>query len=197
MLAVRELEGYAPLHEFIPRRFGGLESSTVRQLRRDLTRRLADIATRLHSAQLYHCDFYLCHFFVRDLSDAQRQPGPPTTLVSTAPRASAIVATQQHGAFDLVLIDLMRLKYSRVPRWQVKDLAQLLFSSELPGITRTDRLRFFKHYLGLARLDSSARRLLRRVQWKASVYQRHNRSLARRAPGGVIRLPRTSSDAAA
>jgi heptose I phosphotransferase len=156
ILAVRELVGYLPLHQFIPMRFAGRDTKRVRVLRRHLTRRLADITHRLHSAQLYHCDLYLCHFFIRDSS-------------------------QSDHPLDVVLIDFMRLKHSMLQRWRVKDLAQLLFSSDLPGITRTDRLRFFKQYLGLPRLDDSARRLLRRVQRKAALYHRHNQSLARRA----------------
>ena len=156
MLAVRELEGYIPLHEFIPARLSRRESTEQRAVRRELTARIADIARRLHSANLFHCDFYLCHFFIRESSNFP-------------------------AAFDLVLIDLMRLKQSRLARWRIKDLAQLLFSSDLPGITRTDRLRFFKKYLGIRRLDSTARWLLRRIQWKSSLYHRHNAILARKA----------------
>ncbi len=72
--------------------------------------------------QLHHCDFYLCHFLIRD--DPQAPDG-----------------------FELALIDFLRLKHSTRPRWRIKDLAQLLFSTDMPGITRTDRLRFWKHYL--------------------------------------------------
>jgi len=149
LLAVRELEGYLPLHEFIPRRWQGTEDARARAFRRALTARIADVARRLHASHLYHCDFYLCHFFLREL------------------RGDA-------GKFDLVLIDLTRLKESTWSRWRVKDLAQLLFSSDLAAITRTDRLRFFKRYLGVAKLDAAARSLARRVAWKAWFYRRHN-----------------------
>ena len=149
LLAVRELEGYLPLHEFIPARFRGADDSVRRALRRELAERIADVARRLHSAHLYHCDFYLCHFFIRE------QPENPTK-------------------FDLVLIDLTRLKESHWSRWRVKDLAQLLFSSDLAPITRTDRLRFFKRYLGVRKFDAAARRLVRRIAWKAWLYRRHN-----------------------
>jgi heptose I phosphotransferase len=159
LLAVRELEGYQPLHQVIPRRFGGQDTLPVRQLRRQLTYRLAEIVRRLHDAQLYHCDLYLCHFFLHD------QP-----------------AIDGEGPTEhLVLIDFTRLRHSNISRWRVKDLAQLLFSSDLPGITRSDRMRFFKHYLRVSRLDATARRLLRRVQRKALLYHRHNQSLMRQA----------------
>jgi heptose I phosphotransferase len=149
LLALRELEGFLPLHQFIPARFAGPETGQQRTLRRVITERLADVARRLHAADLYHRDLYLCHFFIRE-----------------TPAAAA--------GFDLVLIDFTRLIQSRLTRWRIKDLAQFLFSSDLPGITCTDRLRFFKQYLGVRKLDASARRLLRRIQRKAARYHRHN-----------------------
>jgi Lipopolysaccharide kinase (Kdo/WaaP) family len=178
ILAVRELEGYLPLHEFIPRRFGGSQSTSVRQLRRELTCQLADISRRLHCANHYHCDLYLCHFFIRESTASASCVRLAAAGHEGADARESIV---QPGSFDLVLIDFTRLKRSWNPRWQVKDLAQLLFSSDLPGISRTDRMRFFKRYLACVRLDGPARRLLRRVQWKASLYHRHNETLARRA----------------
>jgi Lipopolysaccharide kinase (Kdo/WaaP) family len=178
MLAVRDLEGYMPLHEFIPRRFSGVQSAPIRRLRRELTCQLADISRRLHRANYFHCDLYLCHFFIREANSAQaRLRADAGDKVTTQNEATM----RQSDLFDLVLIDFTRLKRSWNPRWRVKDLAQLLFSSDVPGVSRTDRLRFFKWYLGRARLDESARSLLRRVQWKASLYHRHNESLARRA----------------
>ena len=110
----------------------------------------------------------------------ETQPGPFQIRNSNG-LSLAVQAALAGAAFDLVLIDLMRLKQSRLARWRIKDLAQLLFSSDLPGITRTDRLRFFKKYLGIRRLDGDARWLLRRIQWKASLYHRHNAILARKA----------------
>ena len=71
-----------------------------------------------------------------------------------------------------------RLLHSRLPRWQVKDLAALLFSTYIPGVTRTDRLRFFKQYLGLKKLDAEAKRYAYRIQRKAERYRRHNRGRA-------------------
>jgi lipopolysaccharide kinase (Kdo/WaaP) family protein len=146
-LAVRELTGFVPLHEFIPAHFGLGKTALIRK--RDLCRRLADVARRLHEARLYHRDFYLCHFFVRPAAEAA-------------------------DGFELALIDFLRLKPSHRVRWRIKDLAQLSFSADLPGITRADRLRFLKHYLGINRLDNATRRLIRRVERKADRYRRHN-----------------------
>jgi hypothetical protein len=72
------------------------------------------------------------------------------------------------------MIDFGRLKHSRRRRWQLKDLAGLLFSADVPGITRTDRLRFLKHYLQQPRLDRASRQFARRLARKADSYRRHN-----------------------
>jgi hypothetical protein len=151
ILATRELAGYQELHKFIPPRFAGPLTEEAWRLKQRLIARLADTARRLHEARMFHLDFYLCHFFIRE--DAREPDG-----------------------FDLVLIDLLRLTRSRRSRWQVKDLAQFLFSSDLPGIDPEDRMQFFKLYCGSDRLSGADRRLLLRVQWKAWLYHRHNRS---------------------
>ena len=148
-LAVRELEGFVELHKHLTWRFGRAVGSVDAAQKRALARRIADIARRLHGAQLYHLDFYLCHFLIRE--DAEAVDG-----------------------FELALIDFLRLKHSSRRRWLTKDLAQLLFSSYMPGITRTDRLRFWKHYLGVRRLDAEARRQLRAIVAKADRYHKHN-----------------------
>ena len=149
LLATRELEGYLPLHIYIPGPLARMPEPARRRRKQALIARLVDVARRLHGRRTYHLDFYLCHFFLRE------DPSAP-------------------DGFDLVLIDLGRLHRSRWSRWQVKDIAALLFSSDLPGVTRTDRLRFFRKYLGLEKLDDRARRLARRIMWKAERYRRHN-----------------------
>ena len=147
-LAVRELVGFLPLHEFIPRRLA--EAATdLPSHRRALTRRIATLARVLHGARLYHRDLYLCHFFIRPAADAP-------------------------DGFELEMIDFLRLKRSRLARWRLKDLAQLLFSADIAGITRADRLRFFKHYLGTEKFSAADRRLLKQVERKANRYRRHN-----------------------
>lgn len=149
LLATRELEGYLPLHIYIPGPLARLPEPQRRRRKRALIARMVDVAQRLHVEGLYHRDFYLCHFFLRD--DPQSPDG-----------------------FDLVLIDLGRLLSSRWSRWRVKDLAALLFSADVPGISRTDRLRFYLRYLGKRKLDAPARRLARRILRKAERYRRHN-----------------------
>jgi hypothetical protein len=149
ILATRELEGYMPLHIYIPGPLARMPEPRRRLRKRALIARMVDMARRLHAEKLYHRDFYVCHMFLRD--DSERAED-----------------------FDLALIDLGRLLHSRLSRWQVKDLGALLFSTYIPGVTQTDRMRFFKQYLGLKKLTPEAKRLARRVIWKADRYHRHN-----------------------
>ena len=80
---------------------------------------VANVVARMHSAGLHHQDLYLCHF---------------------------LCGSEQDG-LPLTLIDLQRVERSRRLswRWQVKDLAQLHFSSA-QYITRQDMGRFWKVY---------------------------------------------------
>jgi heptose I phosphotransferase len=82
------------------------------------------------------------------------------------------------------LIDLHRLSRHRWtwPFWQVKDLAQLLYSSEVVGVDARDHLRFWRAYLGTSRRTLLGRLLRRAILFKWRRYREHNlRSKARRA----------------
>ena len=105
------MAGFAPLHQYIPQRFAAPPSAADMAHKQAISRRIADIARRLHAAGWYHRDFYLCHLFIRVIG------GEP-------------------DAFELAMIDFGRLTHSRRPRWQIKDLGELLFSADVSGITR-------------------------------------------------------------
>jgi heptose I phosphotransferase len=134
----------------------------------------AHLARALHDAHRYHKDFYFCHFYVAE-------PGAQES-------ASRLTFEDAQPAKNRVhLIDLHRLGYHPWTgwRWRVKDLAQLHYSSDVPGIDDRDRLRFFHRYLGLRKLDRTGRRLLRAVQRKAGCYRRHYaRNLTPASPPG-------------
>jgi tRNA A-37 threonylcarbamoyl transferase component Bud32 len=87
--------------------------------KRKIIEEVANIVARMHIEGLYHQDLYLCHF---------------------------LCGSEQNG-IPLTLIDLQRVKQHRMlPRkWQVKDLAQLHFSSA-QYLTRRDIRRFWKVY---------------------------------------------------
>ncbi|PXF58081.1 MAG: hypothetical protein C4B58_07890 [Deltaproteobacteria bacterium] len=109
------------LSEWADRNFGkGSHRNTqVIPAKHKIVKEVANIVGRMHSAGLHHQDLYLCHFLC-----GSKQDGLPLTL-----------------------IDLQRVeRHRRLPRrWQVKDLAQLHFSSA-QYITRQDMGRFWKVY---------------------------------------------------
>ncbi|QGJ70428.1 Hypothetical protein PBC10988_21250 [Planctomycetales bacterium 10988] len=152
-LIIRELPGYEPLHQVIPRLFAGKMSSERKQLKKRLLHRLAMIGQTMHAARCFHQDFYLCHFFFK------------------------LDETAEEG-FHLAMIDFLRLISSRRRRWQVKDLAQFLYSTfGVEGITTADRMRFFLEYHNAARFTPANRRLLQAVIRKGQRYDRHNQKL--------------------
>ncbi|MEA3386057.1 MAG: lipopolysaccharide kinase InaA family protein, partial [Thermodesulfobacteriota bacterium] len=109
------------LSEWADKNFGkGFHRNTQAILAKHrIIEEVANIVARMHSAGLHHQDLYLCHF---------------------------LCGSEQDG-LPLTLIDLQRVeRHRRLPmRWQVKDLAQLHFSSA-QYITRQDIRRFWKVY---------------------------------------------------
>ncbi len=155
VLATEELCGMSALHTLIPRGAKTLSPAAFRKWKRDLAHELARLTQLLHRTNRFHKDLYLCHFLLRDEALTDGQP--------------------IHGR--LHLLDFLRLKHHRWNRrrWQVKDLAELLYSSDLTGVETRDRLRFMHTYLGCTRLDRDGRRLVKSVVKKAARYHRQNR----------------------
>ncbi|MFO0945036.1 MAG: lipopolysaccharide kinase InaA family protein [Planctomycetota bacterium] len=187
-LVIGELEGFVPLHLYLPRRFAR-ETGSIDELaswngfKRRLSEKMVDICRRLHGASLYHRDLYLCHFFIRETSDSRTRDIVENEL--SAPRIAteirpaddvsrSIGRRSDVPSFDLALIDFGRLLQSSRQRWLVKDLAQLLFSADLPGITRDDQIRFLELYLETQSSAQGYQRLAHRIQSKAARYHRHN-----------------------
>lgn len=155
-LAVEELHDMLPLHEALPLAAARLDPCGFAHWKRGLTAELARLARELHSRHVFHKDFYLCHFYV------------PTEFTRVVP-----------GAWTnrVVLIDLHRLARHRLTAawWQAKDLAQLLFSSAVEGVTAWDRLRFWKRYRQGWPGRPPGRWLLPLVWGKWQLYRRHDR----------------------
>ena len=141
-----------PLDDFLASRCRVTSNSLPCACKRRLIGKLADLARRLHRGGYHHKDLYLCHVFVNQ----------NTPLDS-----------------PLVLIDLQRVGRARWfrRRWVIKDLAALNYSARDEFTTNTDRLRFLLAYLGVERLDSRARRLLRAVMRKTERIRRHDMKL--------------------
>jgi heptose I phosphotransferase len=153
-LAVEELTGMLPLHEAVPAA-AALPGPAFAAWKRGLAVELARVTRRLHALRHFHKDLYFCHFYV------------PGRFAHAAP-------PDWEGR--VFLIDLHRLGHH--PRawrwWQLKDLAQLLYSSDVPGVTARDRLRFWRLYAGAGRRAWWGRLLRRAVLVRWNNYRQHN-----------------------
>ena len=158
-LAVEELEGMLPLHEAVPLAHSSLSADDYQLWKRRLVAELARLAVELHRRRAYHKDLYLCHFYI------------DTTHCRVVPE------TFQDNT---VVIDFHRLGRHRLLAryFQIKDLAQLLYSSlEVTGIAERDRLRFWTLYSQGFAVPDWVRRA---VKWKYRLYLRHSRRKAAR-----------------
>jgi heptose I phosphotransferase len=153
-LAVEELTDMLPLHEAIPAAARHFDPKAFQLWKRGLIAEMARLTRSLHQRRRFHKDLYLCHFYI--------------------PQKYTVHLPQWQG--QVHLIDLHRLGHHPwVWRlWQVKDLAQLLYSSEIFGVTARDRLRFWRAYLTSQRdpLAASWLRWAVRAKWKR--YRGHN-----------------------
>jgi heptose I phosphotransferase len=154
VLAIEELSGMMALHQAIPLASRQLDPATFRLWKASLAAEVARLALKLHTRFHFHKDLYLCHFFIERRDTAQL----PTW-------------TQR-----VHLIDLQRLGRHWVtwPWWIVKDLAQLLYSSEIEGVDARDRLAFWRAYLGPLRSTWAGRLLRQFVLLKGWRYRDHN-----------------------
>jgi hypothetical protein len=147
-LIVEELSGMLALHEAIPLAEKFLPPDRFQEWKRGLIAEMVRMVRLLHDRNYFHRDLYLCHFFVaRD--DLE------------------LVPPMWHGR--VALIDFHRLSRQRILPFlaRVKDLAQLLSSARIDGVSQSDTLQFWRLYGGS--------RLLRwAVRLKARLYARHN-----------------------
>jgi len=120
-------------------------------LRRRLAEQLAQVVRRMHDRGFNHRDLYLCHVLI-------------------------------NAAGKLFIVDLHRVdQRSRVPeRWRVKDLAALNYSAPAAA-SRTDRLHFFKHYLGVQRLAAPDKALAGKILKKTEKMVQHSQRHAQGA----------------
>jgi heptose I phosphotransferase len=156
-IAIEELHGMLPLHEAIPLASRTLDPHSFARWKRGLVAELARVARELHGRRVFHKDLYFCHFYI------------PETLTQGVPA---------NWTKRVVMIDLHRLSRHALTGswWQVKDLAQLGFSSEVEGVTPRDRARFWKLYRqGWPNGGAPGEWLRPLVEWKWRLYRGHNR----------------------
>jgi heptose I phosphotransferase len=151
-IVLEELDGMVGLHEAIPLAAKLLSRAAFRRWKVGLIVELVRLTKKLHDRGYFHRDLYLCHFFIS---------------------SEAIEAGVSRWASRVVLIDFHRLSRQRLLPMigRAKDLAQLLYSARLPGVTNRDVALFWRLYCGEER-----RPVLRRlIEWKARRYELHNR----------------------
>jgi heptose I phosphotransferase len=126
-----------------------------RRWKRGLVAEMARLARLLHDRRCFHKDLYLCHFYVA------------RTDIETPPAS-------WRGRVHL--IDLHRLGHHPWTwrLWQLKDLAQLLYSSEIAGVDTRDQLAFWAEYRGTGPRRGADRWVRRWVVFKWQRYRRHN-----------------------
>jgi heptose I phosphotransferase len=155
-LAVKELTDMLPLNEALPLAADRLDAAGFRRWKFTLAAEVARLARLLHDRRCFHKDLYFCHFYL----------------------ARGDTAGVPEGGWRgrVFLIDLHRLTHHPLTWliWQTKDLAQLLYSSELPGVDARDRLNFWRAYRGPGPRRATHRWLRYWVLFKWGRYRRHN-----------------------
>jgi heptose I phosphotransferase len=149
-----ELYGARPLDELMLEKFEPLDNHHGK---RELIKKVAKLARRLHNAGMNHQDFYLNHLFL-----------------------------DEKGVLSLLDLQRIQSRDCIPQRFLIKDLAQLAFSARrFPTISRSDHLRFLLAYRGEQRMSQGSRQLLTKVQRKVRRIARHDIKLTvrRRARG--------------
>ncbi len=154
LLCTEQVAGEA-LERWLPAQWNAAVAKFGFAWRKRFVEDLAATVRRLHGANLCHRDLYTSHIFVAIGAD---------------------------GTVRFSLIDLQRMFRVRLRRrrWWIKDLAALAASAPAGLISRTDRLRFLRVYLGADRADKSVRRWWRAIEAKAGRMMRHHAARMRR-----------------
>ena len=148
LLCTEQVPGES-LEKWLPKAWKGEAARFGQPWRAQAVKQLAGMIRRLHAAALCHRDLYTSHIFVK---------------------------VEQDGKVCFHLIDLQRMFRAglRKRRWFVKDLAALAASAPRELISRTDRLRFLRAYLGPRESDGQVRKWWRDIDGKAGRMMRHH-----------------------
>jgi heptose I phosphotransferase len=174
-LAVEELTDMLALHEAVPLAARRLSPNALRKWKRGLISEMAAMTLALHKRRWYHKDLYLCHFYIAQ-DDTAHVPSTWSGRVR--------------------LIDLHRLGHHPMVGfwWQAKDLAQLLYSSDVEGVTPRDRLWFWRRYLKARPMAWAARLLGAVIRFKAwNNHRRRLRKQARKVMAAPVQQPRSGA----
>jgi heptose I phosphotransferase len=169
VLAVEELADMLPLHQAVPAAARRLSRAAFRLWKRGLVEEMAALTLALHRRHRFHKDLYLCHFYIAE-ADTRCVP-------------------DWRGRVRM--IDFHRLGHHpwTGPYWRCKDLAQLLYSSEVDGVDVRDRLHFWRVYRRGADLGRRAEWLRWWVRLRGWNYRRRSRRRRARAAKAALRSP--------
>lgn len=153
-LAIRELDGMLALHEAIPLAEKSLSTEAFILWKKTLIAEMARMSRILHDRNWFHKDLYLCHFYIHENHTRE-------------------IPNWRNRVW---MIDLHRLGHHpwTAKVWRVKDLAQLLYSSEIPGVTDRDRIEFWRCYRELGPKSRLDRLMLWVIRKKWLRYRAHN-----------------------
>jgi len=146
---IEELPGSDSLERLLPKWNQKKRGYALLRDKKELIRQTAHLVRQLHQSGYNHRDLYLSHIFLsRDGKGCER----------------------------LNLIDLQRVFQPAIlkRRWQVKDLAQLYYSSR-DYFSYKDMMQFMHEYFDNDRLTNYQKRLIRSVCRKARQIERHVR----------------------
>jgi heptose I phosphotransferase len=163
-LAVEELTGMLPLHLAIPAARHRLDQAVFQCWKRTLVVELARLIRELHQRRRFHRDLYLCHFYI---------PTEDTMGIPSWP-----------GRVHLIDLHRMAHRPWAWGWWRIKDLAQILYASDVIGVNDRDRLRFWRFYLGASWKSHRFLRLC--ILFKCRRYKRHNDKKRTRRLGRVF-----------
>lgn len=151
-IAIEELKDMLPLHQAVPMAEKSLTPEGFNQWKQSLSDELVRLSIAFHGRQVFHKDWYFCHFYI-DEADTKRVPDDWVGRVC--------------------VIDLHRMARHRLtgPWRKAKDLAQLLYSSDVPGVTDEDRRGFWAKYRKHTRMPWLVA-WLARMKWR--IYRRNN-----------------------
>jgi hypothetical protein len=141
------------LERKLPDYFTGKPTSKKIKMRRDFIVSLAHFVKKFHATDYRHRDLYLCHIFYNDKG-------------------------------DFYLIDLARAfrPFLLKKRFQIKDIAQLYYSSPGSIFSRTDRMRFYINYIGRKKLLPEDKAFILQVIKKAYQMAKHDKKHGKQAP---------------
>lgn len=160
-LITEALDGYTQLEKMVFD-FAPPLSKAMIEKKRALIEGVALLASSLHRAGFNHKDLYLTHILAK---------------------------SEKPVGYSLKLIDLQRIEHRTTGRrrWLVKDISALNYSSPAEIITRTDRLRFFKAYIGKSKLDKADRAFIKSVTQKTERIAAHTVKMYKRREERVKR----------